>query len=155
MGAIGLAMARIHAVSISFDRPPHADGVDARRSGERADRDGHVVPPPFEIDHVGEQKCAPLIFAQPALELPAHQRMQLGVLVDRPLDAYQEPCRFEPRQMLLEIQWRTPRLFFLLPRGAHRGWSSIPQTGYFFFFWYSAMIGRVTRKQSTPFGTPQ
>jgi hypothetical protein len=38
------------------------------------------------IDHVGEQKAAPIFLVQPALELPAHQRMQFGVLVDRPID---------------------------------------------------------------------
>ena len=43
---------------------------------------------------------------QPTLELPARERMQLGVLVDRPVDAREQPARLEPRQMLLEIARR-------------------------------------------------
>ena len=61
--------------------------------------------------------------------------MQLGVLVDRPLDAQQQALRFETREMLLEIERR--------------------RSHYFLFFSCSAMIGRATRKQSTPVGAPQ
>ena len=61
--------------------------------------------------------------------------MQLGVLVDRPLDAPQQTLRFKPRKVLLEIERRRPH--------------------YFLFFSCSAMIGRATRKQSTPVGAPQ
>ena len=85
------------------DRPPHADRVDLRRGGQRADRDRHVVAPAAAVDHVGEQERAALILGKPALELPAHQRMQLGVLVDRPVDAHQQAGRLERREMRLEI----------------------------------------------------
>ncbi len=112
-GAIGLAIACIHASPISLDRPAHADGVDLGRCRQRADRDRHVVAAAFAVDHIGEQKGAPLLFVQAALELPAHQRMQLGVLVDRPLDAHEQAIGFEPRQMLLEIE-RRPARFRLL-----------------------------------------
>ena len=88
------------------DRPAHADGVDFRRGGERADRDRNVVAPPGAIDDVGEQKGAALFLGEPALELPAHQRMQLAVLVDGVIDAGDQAARFEPAQMLLEIERR-------------------------------------------------
>ena len=39
------------------------------------------------VDHIGEQKRPPLILGEAALELPAHQRMQLSILVDRTIDA--------------------------------------------------------------------
>ena len=61
--------------------------------------------------------------------------MQLGVLVDRPIDAPQQPLRIETRQVILEIERR--------------------RCHYFLFFSCSAMIGRATRKQSTPIGAPQ
>ena len=36
-------------------------------------------------------------------ELPAHQRVQLGVLVDRPVDGEQQPLLLECLEMLMEI----------------------------------------------------
>ena len=94
-----------------LDRPAHADGVDLRRCRQRADRDGHVVAPSAAIDDVGEQERAALVLGQSALELPAHQRVQLGVLVDRPVDARHEPLRLKPRQVLLEIERGTCGVF--------------------------------------------
>ena len=95
-----------------LDRPPHADGINPRRRRQRADRHRHVVAAAFAVRDVGEQKCAALVFAQAALELPAHQRMQLGVFVDRPVDAREQALGLEPRQMLLEIERRPARFGF-------------------------------------------
>jgi len=75
-----------------------------RRSGERADRDWHVVAPSVAVDDVREQERAPFVLGQSALELSAHERMQLCVLIDRPLDADQQPMRFERRKMRLEVE---------------------------------------------------
>jgi hypothetical protein len=36
--------------------------------------------------------------------LPAHQRRKLGVLVDRPVDAHEQPRRFEIGKMLLQVE---------------------------------------------------
>ena len=36
-------------------------------------------------------------------ELPAHQRMQFGILVDRPVDGVQEAALFQRLQMLVKI----------------------------------------------------
>jgi hypothetical protein len=55
---------------------------------------------------MGEQECAALILGETALELPAHQRVQLGILVDRAIDAGDQPLRLQGRQMLLEIERR-------------------------------------------------
>src|SRR6516162_10404100 len=44
---------------------------------------------------------------QSALELPAHQRMQLGVLVDRAIDAHEQPLRLERGEVGLEIERRS------------------------------------------------
>ena len=90
-----------------LDRLAHADRVDFRRSGERADRDRNVIAPPGAVDDVGEEKGAALLLGEPALKLPAHQRVQLAVLVDGVIDAGDEAARFEPAQMFLEIERRT------------------------------------------------
>src|SRR5262249_13625252 len=55
----------------------------------------------------GKQERAPLILRQSALELPAHQRMQLGVLVDRAIDAHKQSLRLERGEVRLEIERRS------------------------------------------------
>jgi len=47
-----------------------------------------------------------LFISQPALELPARQRMQLGVLVDRPVDADEQALSLQRFEMTLEIEGR-------------------------------------------------
>ncbi len=90
-----------------LDRPPHADRIDRGRGRERADRDRDAVAAAGAVDHVGEQEGAALILGETALELPAHQRMQLGVLVDRPIDTHEQALRFERSEMRLEVERRT------------------------------------------------
>ena len=106
IGAIGPAIARIQASPISADRLPHADRVDFGRGGERADHHRDVVTPALGVGHIGEQEGPPLVLGHAAQELPAHQRVQLGVLVDRPVDAHQKAVGLEIGQMLLEIEPR-------------------------------------------------
>ena len=55
---------------------------------------------------MSEQERAPLILGEAALKLPAHQGMQLGVLVDRAIDTGDEPLRLQGRQVGLKIQRR-------------------------------------------------
>ena len=90
-----------------IDRLAHADRVDFRRGAERADRDRNVVAVAGAVHDIGEQKRAALLFGEPALELPAHQRVQLAVLVDGAVDAGHQAARFEAAQMFLEIERRT------------------------------------------------
>jgi hypothetical protein len=89
-----------------IDRPAHADRINPRRCAERSDRDRRVVAVAGGIDHMGEKKCPSLTLGEAALKLPAHQRVQFGVLVDRTVDAGDQPLRLERRQVLLEIQRR-------------------------------------------------
>ena len=105
-GAIGCAIACGPGRADLVDRTAHADRVDLGDGRERADRDRHVVATAGRVDHVGEQEGAALVLRQPALELPARERMQLGVLVDRPVDAREQAARLEPREVLLEIARR-------------------------------------------------
>ena len=88
------------------DRLAHPDGVNLWRSGQSADGDRNIVTPSRAVDDVGEQESPALVFSEPALELPAHQRVQLAVLVDRPVDARHQAARIEQTQMLLKIERR-------------------------------------------------
>src|SRR5262249_51027532 len=146
-----------------------------RRGGERAHRDRHVVAAAAPIDHVGEQEGTALILGEAALELPARQRVELAVLVDRPLDAHQQAGRLQRRPVLLEIKRGTGgctagatfslRLIEHIEssqgRARRHGGASRPLTPLWpanstpHFFLYASTIGLATRKQSTPTGIPQ
>ena len=82
--------------------------MSARRR-QCADRDRHVVAAAVSADDVGEQEGAPVRLVEAAAELPAHQRMQLGVLVDRAIDAHEEPRRFKIGEMLGKVRRRAGR----------------------------------------------
>src|SRR5262249_61889277 len=60
----------------------------------------------LSIGDVREQDRAPLVLRDAADELPAHQRVQLRVLVDGPVDADQETARLEIGQVLLQVEAR-------------------------------------------------
>lgn len=89
-----------------LDLAPHALRINLRRGRERAQYNGHVVFLAVGVDDVGEKKRLALIFRNPADKLPAHQRMELSVLVDRTVDTNEQALAFEIGQMLLEIEPR-------------------------------------------------
>ncbi len=100
----GIADRAHPGVADLIDRQAHAFGVDFRRRRQRADHHRHVVALAFGVDDVGEQECAALLLRHAADELPAHQRIELGVLVDRPVDAHQQPGGFEVGEVLLKVE---------------------------------------------------
>jgi len=55
--------------------------------------------------NVREKKRAARIFRKIAHELPAHERMKLRILADRPINANQKPLLFKSSQVLLKIRW--------------------------------------------------
>src|SRR5712691_10103165 len=67
---------------------------------------------------MGEKKRSSLVLRHAAQELPAHQRVQLGILVDRAVDSHQQALRLEVGQMVLEIE---PRPAAALQLGTTRG----------------------------------
>ena len=81
-----------------LDLAAHADGVDLRRRRQRADHDRNVVFAALGVGDVGEDEGAALVLRHAADELPAHQRMQLGVLVDRGVDARRPGRRLRDRR---------------------------------------------------------
>src|SRR5205823_1162765 len=64
---------------------------------------------------IGEQEGAAFVFRHAADELPTHQRMQLRVFVDRPIDPNEQTFAFQRSEMVLEIE---ARAHFPLCRGA-------------------------------------
>jgi hypothetical protein len=78
------------------------DGVNLGGRRQSSHRYGHRVAPSFAIDDVLEQKGFSVALLQ-AAELPAHERHQLGVFVDRPLDAQKLVALLESAQMLAKI----------------------------------------------------
>ena len=110
-GAIGCAIAWSHFAWISATARAHADAC--RWRGWRRSR----RPPPacricgrLPVDDVGEEERLALGLVHAADELPAHQRMQLGILVDRPVDGQEKSRLPERGQMLVQIGIETVRI---------------------------------------------
>ncbi len=82
-GGTGLAMALRPPRLDLLRRRAHAGAVNRAVAGIGADDDGKSILPAAAIDDVGEKKRLALVLFDAADILPAHQRMQLGVLVDR------------------------------------------------------------------------
>src|ERR1700722_9205080 len=90
-----------------LDLATHADGIDLRRRRQRADHDRDVVFAALGVGDVGEDESPAFFLGHTADELPAHQRMQLSVLVDRGVDARDQAGGFEIGEMILEIEARS------------------------------------------------
>ena len=72
----------------------------------------HPIPPVATNDAPCQEVVitgAALILRHATDELPAHQRDELGVLVDRPVDADKKARGFQVGQMLLQVETRTRR----------------------------------------------
>src|SRR6185437_1290998 len=65
---------------------------------------------------VGEEKGLAVGLGQPADELPAHQRMQLRILVDRPVDDAQQPMPLQRLDMLMQVGIIARRIAHLTPQ---------------------------------------
>ncbi len=84
-------------------RDIHADAIDRGVRRERPDHYGNVVMPPGGIDDVGEQERLAVALRDAAAELPAHQRMHLGVFVDRRIDAPQQAGLVETVDVVVQV----------------------------------------------------
>ena len=84
-------------------RDIHADTVDRGIRRERPEHHGDVVMPSGRINDVGEQERLAVALRDTAAELPAHQRMHLGVFVDRRIDAPQQAGLFETVDVVVEV----------------------------------------------------
>ena len=78
---------RLDPACVDFlERAADADAVDLLVGGKPADQHRNVVFAALAVDDVGEQKRLAVLLLDAAAELPAHQRVHLGVLVDRTID---------------------------------------------------------------------
>jgi hypothetical protein len=93
---------RLPALADILDLAIHADGVDFRRAGIDGDRDAALEAFAARIGHVLEQESLALVLLQ-AAELPAHQRHQLRVLVDRHGDARELVVLLQVLQMRAQV----------------------------------------------------
>jgi hypothetical protein len=119
------------------DRAAHAEGIDAGRRRQRAGRHRHVEAAAVGAHHIGEKEGAPLVLVEATLELPAHQRVQFGVLVDLAVDAHQQAGGLQIGEMLLEIGRRAAGfgVIFALGRSLAHGatlwfWKPSAYTGW-------------------------
>jgi hypothetical protein len=81
----------------------HADAVDLGVGGQRAHDDVDVVAASAAVDHVREQEGLARVLRDAAAELPAHQRVQLGVLVYLRVDAVEQPRPVQGLQVLGQV----------------------------------------------------
>ena len=80
-----------------------ADAIDFAVGGEHADRDRNVVFAALAVDDVGEQERLAVLLLDAAAELPAHQRVHLGILVDRAVDGDQQAGRIERADVVVQV----------------------------------------------------
>ena len=102
-GRDGLVHAPRPDIANLLDGDAHPGGVDLGIGCQRPDHYRHVELAPVHALYIGEHEGAALGFVQPALELPAHQRMQLGVLADGPVDLHQQAALFQTAELFVEI----------------------------------------------------
>ena len=91
-GGIGCCAARDPARVDLLERAADADAIDLAIGGEPADQHRDVVLAPLAVDDVGEQERLAVLLGDAAAELPAHQRVHLGVLVDRAVTVISRPA---------------------------------------------------------------
>ena len=86
-----------------LDRSAHAHAVDLTVGSECAHHHRHRVPAPLGIDDMGEQKRLALGLVHAADKLPAHQGMELSVLVDGAVNDLQQAAAFELLQVIMQV----------------------------------------------------
>ena len=95
-GAVPLGLNLIH-------RGIHAGAVDGAVGSQGAHHHRNLEFAALAIDDVVEQKGLALALGHAADELPAHQRMQLGILVDTTADDLQQTTLLQTIQMLMQV----------------------------------------------------
>ena len=110
-GAIGSAIALIQARADLVERLAEADAVDVAVGGQPGDQHRAVEAPALAIGRLREQERLALLLRDAAAILPAHQRMHLGVFVDRLVDHDEQACARQRQHVLVQvgIAARVPR----------------------------------------------
>ena len=103
-GGIGFAPPSTQRASISSNGAVDADAVDFAVGGEPADQHRDVVLAALAVGDVGEQERLAVLLGDAAAELPAHQRVHLGVLVDRTVDRDQQAGFVERAHVVVQVR---------------------------------------------------
>jgi hypothetical protein len=85
------------------ERAAEAKAIDFRIGSEPGDEDGDIVTGGFAIGGLREQECSPVGLGDTAAILPTHQRMHLGIFVDRLIDDDQQPGAVQGQHMIVQI----------------------------------------------------
>jgi len=80
-----------------------AEAVDFAIGGENPDRHRDVIAAALAVNNALEKEALALGFRDAAAELPAHERMHLGIFVDRALHPDQQPLLLQGSDMCVEI----------------------------------------------------
>src|SRR5262245_4850390 len=94
-------------VSDILDLAAHPDGIDLIVTRKAANQNGNVILASFTVGEIGEEKSLPVLRRDAPAELPAHQRVHLGVLVDQPIDFDEKPGIAKRFDMLVKIGIRS------------------------------------------------
>ncbi len=81
-----------------------ADPINFPVGGEHADGDRNVVFALLAVGDVGEQERLAVLLLDAAAELPAHQGVHLGVLVDRPVYGDEQAGRIERADVVVQVR---------------------------------------------------
>jgi hypothetical protein len=99
-----------------IERMSDPDLINPRACSHRADDDGDVISLALRVHDIGEQHCLAIVLVEPPAKLPAHQRMDFRVLVDRDVHLQEQSRLFQRRELIVQIEIGARR-----PR---RAWSS-------------------------------
>ena len=91
------------AVAHLLDAAAHAERIDLVVAGEPAHQHRNVEPASLAVDDVGEQESASVFRRNAAAELPTHQRVHLGVLVDLAGDLDQQAGFAQRRDVVVQV----------------------------------------------------
>ena len=86
-----------------FERLAEADAVDVAVGGEARDQHRDVEAAALGVGRLGEQERLALRLRDAAAILPAHQRVHLGVFVDRLVDHDQATGARQRQHVLVQI----------------------------------------------------
>src|SRR6476660_3446002 len=77
--------------------------VNFRRGRKSTDKHRNVITFAMRADDIGEQKGTSVLLAQTALKLPARERVEFGIFVDRTINSREEASFRQPRYVFVQI----------------------------------------------------
>src|SRR5262249_42282963 len=86
-----------------IERHAHADAVHLAARRQSRGEDGGIEAGPVAVGRLSEQECLAVLLLDAAAKLPAHQRMHLGVFVDRLVHYDEQPLAREPAHVIVQV----------------------------------------------------